>query len=140
MKESEISSMADVQPLRGIRYASEIVGDVAQVVTPPYDVISEAAQTRYYAQNPYNIIRLELGQEQPADTALNNRYTRAAAIFAEWRYQGILRQERNECFYLFLQIFLNQRQTYTRTSLLARVRLASWRAKVVPSHQKYINT
>ncbi len=135
MKESEISSMADVQPLRGIRYASEIVGDVAQVVTPPYDVISEAAQTRYYAQNPYNIIRLELGQEQPTDTTLNNRYTRAAATFAEWRYQGVLRQEHTACFYLYQQIFCNQGQTSTRTSLLARVRLEPWDAKVVLPHE-----
>src|SRR6266567_1490868 len=104
--------MADVQPLRGIRYVPEVVGDLAQVVTPPYDVISEDAQARYYAQNPYNVIRLELGQEQPTDNKLDNRYTRAAATFAEWRYQGILRQETTPCFYLYQQIFRNQGQTY----------------------------
>ncbi|MFL5624476.1 MAG: DUF1015 family protein, partial [Ktedonobacteraceae bacterium] len=127
--------MADVQPLRGIRYVREAVGDVAQVVTPPYDVISEDAQARYYAQNPYNIIRLELGQEQPTDNTLDNRYTRAAATFAEWRYQGVLRQDARHCFYLYQQIFRNQGQTYTRTSLLARVRLEPWSAQVVLPHE-----
>ncbi len=127
--------MADVQPFWGIRYVPEVVGDLAQVVTPPYDVISEDAQARYYAQNPYNIIRLELGQEQPTDNTLDNRYTRAAATFAEWRYQGVLRQETTPCFYLYQQIFRNQGQTYTRTSLLARVRLEPWSAKVVLPHE-----
>ncbi len=127
--------MADVQPLRGIRFAHAAVVDVAQVVTPPYDVISEAAQARYYAQNPYNIIRLELGQEYSADTTLNNRYTRAAATFAEWRYQDVLRQDAHPCFYLYQQIFRNQGQTYTRTSLLARVRLEAWSSRVVLPHE-----
>ena len=70
--------MVDVQPLQGIRYVSQAIGDLSQVVAPPYDVISEEAQARYYARNPYNIIRLELGRDEPDDTVLNNRYTRAA--------------------------------------------------------------
>jgi uncharacterized protein (DUF1015 family) len=127
--------MADVQPLRGIRFAQGVVGDLAQVITPPYDVISEAAQARYYAQSLYNIIRLELGQEYPQDTALDNRYTRAAATFAEWRYQGVLRQEEHPSFYLYQQIFRNRGRVYTRTSLLARVRLEAWSSGVVLPHE-----
>ena len=127
--------MADVQTLRGIRYSSDTVGDLAQVVTPPYDVISEEDQARYYARSPYNIIRLELGKEEPGDTSLNNRYTRAAAIFGEWRINDILRQEATPCYYLYQQIFNHDGQTYTRTSMLARVRLDPWSAKVVLPHE-----
>src|SRR6266702_4640565 len=105
--------MADVQTLRGIRYSSDTVGDLAQVVTPPYDVISEEDQARYYARSPYNIIRLELGKEETGDTSINNRYTRAAAIFGEWRINDILRQEATPCYYLYQQIFNHDGQTYT---------------------------
>jgi len=35
--------MADVRPLRGIRYVHKPVDDLAQVVTPPFDVISKEA-------------------------------------------------------------------------------------------------
>jgi len=127
--------MADVQPLRGIRYAQEAIGDLSQVITPPFDIISREAQARYYARNPYNVIRLELGQEYPTDTALNNRYTRAAATFAEWRLKHILWQENTACFYIYQQIFTHSGKTYTRTSLLARVRLEPWDAKVVLPHE-----
>lgn len=127
--------MADVQPLRGIRYNNTIVGDLAKVVTPPFDVISEEDQARYYARNPYNVIRLELGKEEPADTFLNNRYTRAASTFAEWRRDAILWQEAAPCYYLYQQIFTHNGQTYTRTSLLARVRLEPWDARVVLPHE-----
>lgn len=127
--------MADVQPLQGIHYNDKITGTLAQIITPPYDVISEEAQAKYYARNPYNIIRLELGMDEPADTSLNNRYTRAAATFAEWRLNSVLQQENTPCYYLYQQIFTYNAQLYTRTSLLARVRLEPWSTRIVLPHE-----
>ena len=127
--------MADVYPLHGIRYTPEVVGDLAQVVTPPYDVISPEAQARYYKINPYNSIRLELGLDTPEDTTLNTRYTRAAATLAEWRQTGALHQDSSPSYYLYQQIFRQDTQTYTRTSLLARVRLEPWSARIVLPHE-----
>ncbi len=127
--------MAEVRPLRGIRYAQEYVSDIAQVVTPPYDVINKQQQASYYARNPYNVIRLELGQEQAGDNALNNVYTRAATTYSEWRAQGILRQELAPSYYLYQQSFTHLGATYTRTSLLARVRLQPWDAHVILRHE-----
>lgn len=128
-------SMADVQPLRALRYSQQLVGDLAQVVTPPYDVISKEAQERYYERSPYNVIRLELGKEQSDDNNLNNVYTRAAATFAEWRSQGVIQQDSQPAYYMYQQIFQRDGQTYTRTSLLARVRLEPWSARVVLPHE-----
>ncbi len=130
-----MNCLADVQPLRGIRYANETAGDLAQVITPPYDVITKEAQATYYARNPYNFIRLELGQELAKDTTLNNRYTRAATTYAEWRSNGVLRQDVTPCYYLYQQLFTHNSQSYTRTSLVARVRLEPWSAKVVLPHE-----
>lgn len=127
--------MADVQPLAGLRYTREVVGDLAQVITPPFDVISPDAQERYYAQNPYNVVRLELGRQQPDDNSLNNVYTRAAATLAEWRLQHVLHQETTPCYYLYQQKFTYGDQQYTRTSLLARVRLEQWSARVILPHE-----
>jgi uncharacterized protein (DUF1015 family) len=131
----EFESMANVQPLRGIRYISDASGNLAQVITPPYDVISEEAQVKYYARNPHNIIRLELGMDEPSDTSLNNRYTRAAATFAEWRVNSILQQETTPCYYLYQQIFTYNSQVYTRTSLLARVHLEPWSTRNILPHE-----
>jgi len=127
--------MADVQPLQGIRYNDKVSDNLAQIITPPYDVISEEAQAKYYARNPYNIIRLELGMDEPDDTSLNNRYTRAAATFAEWRLNSILQQENTPCYYLYPQIFTYNAQVFTRTSLLARVRLEPWSTGIVLPHE-----
>ena len=127
--------MADVRPLRGMRYVASQVGDMASVVTPPYDVISKEAQASYYARSRYNVIRLELGQTTANDTALNNVYTRAAATFSEWRLHGILQEEQTPAYYLYQQVFTHEGQHYTRTSLIARVRLETWDARVVLPHE-----
>ena len=129
------SKMADVRPLRGLRYAPEAVKDLADVVTPPFDVISPAAQERYYARNPYNVIRLELGKITPEDNTLNNRYTRASQTLAEWRLDGVLHQEEAPAYYAYQQIFKHGDQSYTRTSLVARIRLEPWEKHVVLRHE-----
>ena len=127
--------MAEVRPLRGIRYNREIVDDLARVITPPFDVISPEAQERYYARDPYNMIRLELGREDTNDTTLDNRYTRSAAAFAEWRAQGVLRQDATPRYYLYQQRFMHGSKQYIRTSLLCRVRLEPWSARVILPHE-----
>lgn len=127
--------MAEVRPLRAIRYSQQKVGDLSQVVTPPYDVIDREAQARYYARSPYNVIRLELGIEQPGDNTLNNVYSRAGATLAEWRLAHVLQEDAAPAYYLYQQHFTHSGQNYTRTSLLARVRLEPWEARVVLPHE-----
>lgn len=128
--------MADVRPLPGIRYRAGT--DLAAVVTPPYDVISPAEQTRFYERDPRNIIRLELGRDAPSDDDLDNRYTRAAQTFAEWRLDGTLQQDM-PALYLYEQRFTAEGREQTRTSLLARVRLEPWEAGVVLPHERTLS-
>ncbi|GAC1503627.1 MAG: DUF1015 domain-containing protein [Ktedonobacteraceae bacterium] len=128
--------MADVQPLRGLRYASDKIHDLVEVLTPPFDVIDPEAQLRYYRRNRYNVIRLELGMRYPSDDMLNTVYTRAAAALAEWRLIGVLQQEAIPGYYLYQQRFTYADVVYTRTSLLARVRLEPWDARVVLPHEQ----
>jgi uncharacterized protein (DUF1015 family) len=128
--------MADVRPLPGIRYAGK--DDLAALVTPPYDVISPEAQAGYYARHPHNIIRLELGRDEPGDDTLNNKYTRAATLFAEWRLEGVLRQD-TPSLYVYEQIFASAGAERRRTGLLARVRLEPWDARVILPHERTLN-
>ena len=127
--------MVDIRPFSGIRYAPDLYSNLASLITPPYDVISPEAQASYYSRHPNNIIRLELGQDEPHDDTLNNRYTRAAATLADWRLQEVIDQEAQPSFYLYRQRFHVGQADYWRTSLLVRVRLEPWEAKVVLPHE-----
>jgi uncharacterized protein (DUF1015 family) len=125
--------MADVRPLAGLRYTQG--ADLAALVTPPYDVIAPEAQDRYYARAEHNVIRLELGRDEPADDELDNRYTRAALAFASWRLENVLQQDAPS-LYLYEQQFTHAGSAYTRTALVARVRLEPWEAEVVLPHER----
>src|SRR5919112_907477 len=128
--------MPDVRPFRGIRYDMARVGALSDVVAPPYDVIGSELQDRLYAASPYNIIRLELGRAEPADTAEANRYTRAARTLKEWRRQGILREDPHPSLYVYHQTFTVEGRTYTRKGFLARVRLEPFgQGRIFPHEQ-----
>jgi uncharacterized protein (DUF1015 family) len=91
--------MAHVIPFRGTLYDPSTVGDIAQVVAPPYDIIDAAMQRALHERHPQNIIRLELGYEQPGDDTASNKYRRAAASLKEWLRTGALRRDTNPALY-----------------------------------------
>jgi len=115
--------VADVQPFRGLRYNLEQIGDLSAVITPPYDVISTKEQLQYHDKSPYNVIRLEFGEERPEDTAQDNKYTRAALNMEGWLREGILVREERPAFYLIEHRFPYQDAVKSRFSLIARIRL-----------------
>ncbi|WP_447974291.1 DUF1015 domain-containing protein [Nitrospira sp. Kam-Ns4a] len=91
--------MANLIPFRGVLYNSEVVGDVAKVVAPPYDVIDAEAQRVLHARHPHNVIRLELGLDEPGDGPARNKYTRAAAWLRDWLVSGALRRDPEPAIY-----------------------------------------
>lgn len=84
--------MAVVTPFKPIIYNREKFKDLSELVTPPYDVISEEEQEEYYRRNPYNIIRLILGKKKKGDTDWDNCYTRASDYFERWLSENVLIQ------------------------------------------------
>jgi uncharacterized protein (DUF1015 family) len=128
--------MPDVRAFRGIRYDMAQVGALSDVVAPPYDVIDPSLQSRLYQTSPYNVIRLELNQEEPGDNAEHNRYSRAARFLRDWRRAGILREEDHPALYLYHQTFEVEGRKYTRKGFLARVRLEPFgQGKIFPHEQ-----
>ncbi len=81
--------METVIPFRAWRYSS-VVGDLSQVVAPPYDVIGPELQSRLYARSRHNVVRVDLGMTTPSDSGCDNQYTRASDQLAHWKETGIL--------------------------------------------------
>ena len=94
--------MANLTPFHGVRYDPTMVKDVAQVVAPPYDIIDRNYQKALYARHPNNIIRLELGMDEPGDSPGKNRYTRAADLLTAWLKSGVLRRDAEPSLYLYM--------------------------------------
>ncbi|MGI6113613.1 MAG: DUF1015 domain-containing protein [Mahellales bacterium] len=128
--------MARIEPFRGLRYNQEKITDLTEVTTPPYDIISADMQDKYYSLSPYNIIRLELGKEFPKDNESNNKYTRAAEFFKEWKKSNILVKEAKPSIYIYQQVFtLNNSVTKTRIGIICGVELVNFSQGVVLPHE-----
>ena len=128
--------MAEIIPFRALRYNPRCVPDLAQVVAPPYDVISPEAQDRYYARHPYNVVRLILAKDA-TDVSGRDRYACAAQTFADWRRDGVLRLDPVPAVYLYQQAFsLGNAQRLRRRGMLALVRLHDYAEGVIFPHER----
>jgi uncharacterized protein (DUF1015 family) len=128
--------VAVVKPFRGLRYNLDRVSDLSAVITPPYDVISPAEQLRYHKLNPYNVVRLDFGIDEPKDTPGNNKYTRAADYVKQWLDGGILIKEDRPALYLIKHRFTYNDRIYNRLSLMARVKIEDLTTGCIRPHEK----
>jgi uncharacterized protein (DUF1015 family) len=128
--------MAEIQPFRGFRYDLARVGPLSDVIAPPYDVIDSTLQQSLYDRSPYNVVRLILNKETPADSASDNRYTRAAQALRDWTADGVLAQDSARCLYVYHQEFEAEGKRYTRKGFMARVRLEKFGAGRIYPHEE----
>ena len=91
--------MATIIPFHGMLYDTTVVGAIKQVVAPPYDIIDAFGQKALHDRHPQNIIRLELGLDQPGDGPAHNRYTRAASTLGDWLKSGALKRDAQPTLY-----------------------------------------
>lgn len=82
--------MVEIAPFKGITYNKNKIGKLDDVMSPPYDIISDEMQTQLYERHPYNFVRLILGKQNSNDTEKDNRYTRAKSAFESWIKDAIL--------------------------------------------------
>jgi uncharacterized protein (DUF1015 family) len=108
------------------------------VVTQPYDKITEAMQTRYYDLSPHNLVRIILGRPGETDTPRFNVYTRAAEYFHDWRSGGILKQDPESSIYLYSQTFTipGTNKSADRQGMIVLGRLHDYSEQVVFRHEQ----
>lgn len=129
--------MVEIAPFRGLRYNRERVPNLAEVVIPPYDVISPGEQDLFYRIHPHNMIRLELGKKTPQDSATDNPHTRAGRYLREWLREGILVREPEPAIYYYeLDFALGGNQYRTRYGFISIMRLADFSTGMVKPHEK----
>jgi uncharacterized protein (DUF1015 family) len=122
--------MIDLRPFRALHYDPAAVGDLADVIAPPYDVIDEGQLERLHARSPYNVVRLILNRSA-------DRYTAAAAALAEWRRGRVLVQDRVPCLYYYVQDFaLADGSRHQRSGIVAAVRLEPFAAGNILPHER----
>ncbi|MDZ7642632.1 MAG: DUF1015 domain-containing protein [Desulfurivibrio sp.] len=129
--------MAVISPFRALRYNPAKVGNIEDVVSPPYDVIDPQAQSALLSRNPYNMIRLDLSKNVKTEQMTGERYAESARLFKLWQEQQVLLREEQPSFYLYeIDYRLPGGVVHTRRGFLSRVRLADFAEGVVKRHEK----
>ena len=67
--------MADARPFRGLRFNRIHSVEVGSELCPPFDGISTEQRDQLLAQNPHNVVRLELPKPETAGADI---YTQSA--------------------------------------------------------------
>jgi uncharacterized protein (DUF1015 family) len=128
--------MAEVIPFRGFLYNPEIIANMDEVVTPPYDVISPQEQEGFYRRHPNNVIRLILGKARQGDQGQSDIHKRAAQYFEQWVATRILVKDSAPAFYLTCVTFPFDQKLVSRFGIIACVRLEPFESGIILPHER----
>ena len=104
-------------PFRGIRYSPDRVSGIANVTSPPYDVISGGILEHLRAADPHNVVRLILpGEDADSSQA-------AASLLHEWLSEGVLVRDGRLALYLYEQT--DEALSWRQRGIISLVRLGS---------------
>jgi uncharacterized protein (DUF1015 family) len=119
--------MADVQPLRTLRYDPGTAGELGDLIAPPYDVIDDELRAELAGRSAHNVVELDLPES----------YEGAAAKLDEWRESGVLVEEDEPAMWVLRQDYTApDGSARTRTGFFARVRVEDYGPGRIRPHER----
>jgi uncharacterized protein (DUF1015 family) len=129
-------------PFRGLRYAQDRVSGLAEVTSPPYDVIAHDTEDHLLASDPHNIVRLILPRQDAHNPRARNAtrtepaYADAARLLRDWQDEGILVPDPVPALYVYEQTLAGG--LVLQRGLIGALRLAPLGAGPVLPHEDVI--
>jgi uncharacterized protein (DUF1015 family) len=125
--------MAEIAPLRALRYARDPLPDV---LAPPYDVIGPEEREELGARSTHNIVHLDL----PAGEG-DAKYANAARLLRQWIEDGVLARDRTPALFRYEQDFdpPDGGARITRRGFFALVRAEPYEKRSVLPHERTLS-
>ena len=121
------AAMAVVKPFRAERYDEQSAGPLAQLVAPPYDVISPEERSELLARSPYNVVHLTLPDTEEE----------AGAAIVDWRGRGVLARDEEPAYWFLSQDYVGpDGVARNRSGLVASLRAEPYENRVVLPHER----
>ncbi|HEY1619410.1 MAG TPA: DUF1015 domain-containing protein [Streptosporangiaceae bacterium] len=89
-------------PFHGVRYAEDRVSGLAQVTSPPYDVIAGENEDQLLAADLHNVVRIIRPRRAPGRPGTS--YDQAAAGLRRWLADGIVVPDSEPGLYVYEQV------------------------------------
>jgi uncharacterized protein (DUF1015 family) len=133
--------MADIQPLRALHYDQQAAGPLADVTSPPYDVIDAEQREALLRRSPFNVVAVDLPKPigaSPADAnPAADPYAAAGELFEAWQMQGVVVRDPQPAIWAHTQTYVGpDGQTRTRKGFFCRVRIEGYGPGRVRPHER----
>jgi uncharacterized protein (DUF1015 family) len=125
--------MVDVAPFNGLLYDPAVVGDLASVTSPPYDVVLPHEQDRLHRASSWNIALVDLGAEVAG--APEEKYTRAGQLLGRWRDEGALVSAGRPSVYAYEMRFAYRGAHRRIRGVILEVKLEPWGGAILPHEE-----
>jgi uncharacterized protein (DUF1015 family) len=123
--------MADIQPLRALHYDQTVAGDLADVTSPPYDVIDAEQREALLERSPFNVVAVDLPKDEP------DPYKAAGDLFEAWQMQGAVVRDPEPSLWAHTQIYTGpDGKERTRRGFFCRVRIEGYGPGRVRPHER----
>jgi uncharacterized protein (DUF1015 family) len=128
--------MADVLPLRALHYDLAVVGSLADVVAPPYDVVDAAQRAELAGRSPYNVVAVDLPRAEGGGDA-GDPYAVAGELFEAWQLQGAVVRDGEPAIWAHTQEYGGPNgERLTRRGFFCRVRVEEYGPGRVRPHER----
>ena len=125
--------MAEVQPLRALRYEPAVAGALGDLIAPPYDVIDPEQRAELVARSPYNVVHVDL----PEHPGGGDVYAHAARLLEQWQADGAIVRDDEPALWILRQSYTGpDGRALTRQGFLARVRVTDYGAGRIRPHER----
>jgi len=119
--------VAAIRPFCALRYDQGVAGALADLVAPPYDVISDEQRAAYLARSPYNIVHLTLPDSEDE----------AARDLADWRARGVLVQDEEPSYWWLAQEYVGpDGVARRREGFVAALHAEPYEKRIVLPHER----
>jgi uncharacterized protein (DUF1015 family) len=125
--------MAEIQPLRALRYEPSVAGALGDLIAPPYDVIDADLRGRLVARSPYNVVAIDL----PESGSGGDIYEHAAELLRQWQDDGAIVRDEDPALWILRQSYVGpDGRALTRQGFFARVRVTDYGAGRIRPHER----
>ncbi len=118
------SAMPRFEPFAGVRYSASV--PLADVISPPYDVIDRQERAVLTSRNPHNSVLIDLPSTGDPDKLRDphDPYEHAAELLTRWLAENILSRDDEPSLYAYQMTFQDeQAQTHTTLGVLGALGL-----------------
>ena len=127
--------MPEIKSFRGIRYNPEKIENLSDVITQPYDQITDQMERAYKDKSPCNFVRLVLTKYAEGHDR-QKEYADAKRHYDDWTKTEIFIQDDRSSIYPYWQEFAIGTKKFTRKGFMCLVRLEELGKGNILPHEK----